>query len=217
MKIKKIRGQRRRWKDINNWVESHKVLDLDYLESSHREYAKINVHPWSGISMLNSEFLVVSGETRKRMIKGLFEIYKSWKLELDKLDEPYYLKIWLYNPHFSKSQVVCAIGNFLNFYESTFHLPGNKKEMTSNDFGSLRQEASQFKWEYALNEEHLDNSVLGSQEDYETLEEFEEKKKLLEDKLKKPHRTIKTEEDFGAATEFYSFYKGDVWLGEIND
>ena len=215
MRVKKIRGQRRRWKDINNWVELHKALDLDYLESSHRDYAKINVHPWSGISMLKSEFPIASGETRRRMIKGLFEIYKSWKLELDKLDEPYYLKIWFYDPHFSNSQVVCAKGNFLNFYESTFSKADIKKEISPNDFGSLMLEASQFDWEYRLDEYHLNNSVMGSREDYETLEEFEEEKKLLEDKLKKPHGTIKTEEAIGGATEFYSFKKGDVWLGEI--
>lgn len=58
MTTKKIRGHKRRWKDMDHWVKTHKNLDVDYVQNSQREYAKISVHPWSGISFLNSQIPV---------------------------------------------------------------------------------------------------------------------------------------------------------------
>lgn len=31
MKLKKIRGHKRKWKAIDNWVAIHKELDIEYL------------------------------------------------------------------------------------------------------------------------------------------------------------------------------------------
>ncbi len=108
MKTKKIRGHKRRWHDIDQWVEYHKNLSLDYLKEYQRDYAKIRAHPWSGISLTNSQTPEPKGLTKTKILNGLIEIYNSWKIELDELDEKYYLKIWLFEPRFSSSQVVCA-------------------------------------------------------------------------------------------------------------
>ena len=214
MITKKIRGHKRRWNDIDQWVESHKNLNLDYLKKYQRDYAKIRVHPWSGISLTNSQTPEPKGETKTKILGGLLEIYDSWKTELDKLGENYYLKIWLFEPRFASSQVVCAIGDYLEFYEKTFYKPEDSKELHPENYGPLKSEIENFNWEYRLDEDHFDNSEPGDPELYATLADYEEDKRRFEKMLKKPHRTTKFKEQIGQATESYSFKKGDVWLGE---
>ncbi len=214
IRTKKIRGHKRRWRHIDNWVETNKYLDIDYLKTNQRDYSKIWVHPWSGISMIGSEIPEFRGKTRKKILKGLIEIYDSWKSALDKLNKPYYLKIWLYEPNFSRSQVVCAIGDLLDFYKITFHDPNDGKRLKSQQYGSLEKEIDQFNWHHRLEEHHFDNTEPGNPDMYDSLEDYEEDKKWFDKMLSKPHRTTQYNEPIGEATESYSFKIGDVWLGE---
>jgi len=214
MKIRKIRGHRRRWNDIEKWIINHKHLNLDFLKDYQRDYAKIRVHPWSGLALCNSIIPEPKHETRKRMISGLIEIYDSWKTTLDKLDEPYYLKIWLFDQRFSKSQVVCAIGEYIDFYENTFYKPDSSKKLTPENYGHLEKQISEFKWEYRLDEDHFDNSELDKLDLYVSIADFEDEKRYFAKMLKKTHRTTTFEEPIGDATELYSFKKGNVWLGQ---
>lgn len=214
MKTKKIRGHKRRWNDIDQWVETHKNLNLDYLKEYQRDYAKIRVHPWSGISLTNSQTPEPKGQTKTKILNGLIEIYDSWKKELDKLDESYYLRIWLFEPRFSNSQVVCAIGDYLDFYENTFFKPDELRTLNPENFGQLNKEIDSFNWEYRLDEDHFDKNEIGTPEEFISQKEFEENKKWFNRIMKKNHRTTKYSEPIGEATESYSFKKGDVWLGE---
>lgn len=214
MKFKKIRGHKRRWNDIEQWVESHKILDLDYLKEYKRDYAKIRIHPWSGITLTNSQTPEPKGQTKVIILKGLIEIYDSWKSELDKLGENYYLKIWLFEPRFASSQVVCAIEDYLEFYENTFYKPDESKKLNSESYGQLKDEIENFNWEYRLDEDHFDNSELDEPDLYATLADYEKDKRRVEKMLKKPHSTTKFKEPIGDVTESYSFEKGYVWLGE---
>lgn len=213
MKTRKIRGHKRRWKEIDNWVDAYKNIDIDSLKSRQRDYAKISVHPWSSISLLNSEILCPTGKTKMKIFKGLIEIYNAWKNELDQLGELYYLKIWLYEPRFLKSQVVCAIGDCLDFYTKTFFKPDDTKVLNPKNYGLLEKEVSQFAWEYCLDEDHFNNNEVGSPDMYKTLEDYEAYKNWFDKKLKKPHRFMKAKEPIGEITEYYSFNRGAVWLG----
>jgi hypothetical protein len=133
MKTKKIRGHKRIWKDIEKWKNANLKLDLEHLKQNERDYAKIGVYPFSAISLTNSQIPEPKTKTKKRILNGLLDIYDSWKNQLDQLNEPYYLKIWLFEPRFSKSQVVCAIGNSIDFYKNTFIFPENTRKF-KNDF-----------------------------------------------------------------------------------
>lgn len=214
MKTKKIRGHKRLWKAIDQWKNANLQLDLETLKFRERDHTKIYVHPYSSISMLTSEFPQPKGETRKRVLNGLFEIYEQWEQQLKSLEEPYYLKIWLYEPRFSNSQVVCAIGNCLHFYDSTFHKPEISKRLNTNNFGSLKHNMSNFSWEYRFDEEHMNNAALGNPDDYYSKEDYNQEKSCIQQKLKKPHRLTTYTEPIGDATEGYSFKKGVVWIGE---
>ncbi len=214
MKTKKIRGHRRRWNEIDQWVETYKNLDIENLKERQRAYVKIRVHPWSGLSLINSQTPEPRGQTKTKMLGGLIEIYDSWKKELDKLGENYYLKLWLFEPRFADSQVVCAISDYVDFYENTFFQPVDSKKLNTTNYGQLKNAMESFNWDYGLDEAHYDDSEPGPPEIYATSADYEEAKRWFEKMLKKPHRTKKFEKPIGGATESYSFKKGDVWLGE---
>ena len=215
MRQKKIRGHNRRHKQIDNWRLDNLSLDLtDYLLNQRdRYYAKIRVHPWSGLSLTNSVTPEPTGKTKQKMLNGLLDIYEDWKKQLDKLGQPYYLKVWLFEPRFSQSQVVCAIGDNVDFYENTFYKPDTNKTIQLDNYGSLKTKLSKLIWDYRLDEDHYDNTEVGEPDIYGSRQDYEETKTWFDNLLKKPHRTHKFKEPIGDTTESYSFKRGDIWLG----
>lgn len=212
MKTKKIRGHNRIWKNIEKWKKANLKLDLENLKNYERDYAKIWIHPFSGISLTNSRNPEPKGETKERILNGLFDIYENWKNQLDELNEPYYLKIWLFEPRFSKSQVVCAIGNSIDFYNTTFNNPEKVEEFKTDFVEIKKKRIENFNWEHKLDEDFMFSTDIGNPEDYETEKEYLEDKKWFNDRLKKKH-TKKTLND---GTESYAFELGKVWIGEKN-
>ncbi len=215
MRQKKIRGHKRRWEDIDNWRLNNLNLNLtDYLLTQSDRYdAKIRVHPWSVLSLTNSVTPQPTGKTKQKILNGLLDIYEDWKNQLDKLGQPYYLKVWLFEPRFSQSQVVCAIGDNVDFYENTFYKPDTNKNIKLENYGSLKTRISKLNWDYRLDEDHYDNTDVGVPEIYATRQDWEDKKKWFGKLLKKPHRKYKFKEPIGETTESYSFKRGDIWLG----
>lgn len=215
MRQKKIRGHNRRQKQIDNWRLDNLSLDLtDYLLNERdRYYAKIRVHPWSGLSLTNSVTPQPTGKTKKKLLNGLLDIYEDWKNQLDKLGQPYYLKVWLFEPRFSHSQVVCAIGNRIDFYENNFFKPDKDKTINLDNYRSLKTRMSKLNWDHRLDEDHYDKNDVGELENYASLQDFEETKKWFDKLLKKPHRTHKLKEPIDDVTEVYLFKRGDLWLG----
>src|SRR5688572_16639298 len=137
MRTRKIRGHRRRHKQIDKWVLDNLSIDLRYYLSNERDrhYAKIRIYPWSGISVTRSAIPEPTRKTKEKMLKGLLDIYHNLKTQLDEIGQPYYLRIWLFDPRFSQSQVVCAIGDSIDFYKDTFFKPDDKKEIPLKKYG----------------------------------------------------------------------------------
>ena len=156
MKYRKIRGHKRRQKHIQKWIDNESVFSLEMLKSRKYWYSKVSVYPWNSLSLIKSQFSEPKAETRNQIIRGLEKIYNNWKLELDKLNEPYYLKIWLYEPRVSKSQVVCAVGERILHYENIF----NKIEYSYKRLGFYTKINSDFRWDLFSDEEFNDEENL---------------------------------------------------------
>jgi len=216
MRTRKVRGHKRRWKQIEEWKNTNLNLDLKYLTEYERDYIKIRVHPWSGLSLRNSSYPEPKGQSKQKILNGLFDIYEEWKKKLEEFEKPYYLKIWLYDNRFSMSQVVCAVGNYIDFYDNTFNKTENREQIDFGNYGSnIRNRVELFNWESHLDEDHFDNTELGKPDDYETIEVYLESKKWFEKLMKKPHNTVKHKEPIGDTLESYLFEKGKIWIGEI--
>jgi hypothetical protein len=212
MRAKRIRGHRRRWRQIETWEELYKKLDLSALKQSERTIARICVHPWNSLSVTNSKIPEPKGETRDRILLGLTGIYTSWKSQLDIIGEPYYLKIWLFEPQLSMSQVVCAIGGSIDFYKNTFSVPHAVKPFNPVPYGKLVDRLEQFEWEHRIHEEHILNTDLFPADAIRNSQDDSKVKRAI---LKRPHRVTHLIDPIDGATRVYSFRLGNVWLGEI--
>ena len=206
---KKIRGHKRIWKHIDSWIASSERLDLDHVKNYQRDYSKVWVRPYSNLCMGNSSIPAPKGKTRQKIIDGLFKIHAQWKKQLDTLNETYYLKIWFYHPNVSKSQIVCAIGDFINFYDITFHNPKEDKPFPFNSRG--------LQWEHRIDENHFnEEDIEGDIDEWASEEDFLANKKWIEKRLKKPHRISQEKYDDGVIKTYHSFKNADVWLGSAN-
>jgi hypothetical protein len=214
MRIKKIRGHRRKWEQIKKWRKSNLNLNLEHLENYGRRYCKIRVHPWSGISITNSIYSQPKRRTKQEILKGLIDIYESWKETLDTKGQPYYLKIWLYEPRLALSQVVCAVGENIDFYEKTFNKCEVNRKHDNKTLGALESRIEGFNWECYLDEEHYDNTFVGKPEDYVSYDDYQESKVWFGRLMKRPHKTKYLKEPIGDVTELYRFKQGYVWIGE---
>jgi len=95
-------------------------------------------------------------------------IYDSWKTELEKLNKPYYLKIWLYEPRISKSQVVCAIDDKIEYYDNIFE----KADFKENNSSFTKQLSSDFNWQPTVDEEpYWESELLWPIDQYERIED----------------------------------------------
>ena len=78
------------------------------------------VDPWSRLSLIDSIYPEPTGDCEYLLIKGVQNIYQSWKDSLEELQTPYYLQIWLRENYISRSQIVCAIDEIKDFYDEAF-------------------------------------------------------------------------------------------------
>jgi len=209
VRLQKIRGHKRRHRAIQQWRLDNLELRLDLIEKYDYDNIDIVVHPWCDISIINSAIPEPKGKTKQLMLNGLIDIYHSWKEQLNKIGQPYYLKIWLYEPRFSKSQVVCAFGERIEHYEKFFFKPNQTPELKLTTFGNVKDKLKKLSWGYYLDEDHFENDYIGERKDYLTHADFEENKRWFIKMMKKPHRTTKVND----TTEFFSFKKGNLWLG----
>jgi hypothetical protein len=129
---------------------------------------------------------------------------------LDKTGKPYYLKIWLFEPRFSMSQVVCAVGDAIDFYNTAFEISDCSGTLNPDNYGKLKSRLADFSWKNRLDADYYDNHEVGSPDLFASMEDYENHKKWFAKLLKKPHKTHGINE----TTESYCFPKGIVRLGE---
>jgi hypothetical protein len=163
--------------------------------------------------MQNSSVPPPNGKTKRDILNALLDIHDNWKKQLDKLGQAYYLKVWLFEPRFSSSQVVCAIGDYRDYYNDTFFKPDFSKELNPRNYGKMQERVSKLKWDFRLDEDTHDNSDLPEPEDYASRKEYEESVIWFNKLLKRPHRTEKLKEKIGNIHEMYLFRRGYVWVG----
>lgn len=211
IKYKKIRGQNRRLNAINDWIEEHKILNTSLLKNEKREFVKFSVDPWNRISLTKSEFPEPNGIFKEALINGLFEIYNTWKIQLDSLNKEYYLKMWLFEKNLRKSQIVCSIDEKIDFYENTFEKveDQNLKNETFN-FENLKEKATNYQWEKALDHLYIESDYVGEKSEYKNEKEYFDSKNWFENVVQKKYIR---KDPFGKDDFFYVLENDIVWIG----
>ncbi|MGK0448904.1 MAG: hypothetical protein ACJA2M_002705 [Polaribacter sp.] len=210
MRTQKIRGHSRRQKQIDSWVKNCSDLDLNNLKETNYEYAKVWIHPWSGITFKNSWVPEPKRTTRNKIVQGLLEIYNSWKSQLDEMNKDYYLKIWLYEPRISESQVVCAVGVKIDYYQNLFEINDSKKTKKPTQFSV----ANDFQWDIGMDYDFIEKSELIVPRDgYINEGAYKYDKYLLKKCISKQFKSREVNYSGHTDTLFY-IPKGTVWIGQ---
>ena len=215
-RTKKIRGHKKIQRRIQNWIEQNRTINISNFLANKYCYAYVSFNPYFNISINNSNIAEPKKETRTQIILGLQEIYNNWKIELDKLNQPYFLKIYLFEPRISKSQVICAIGREKMEYYENFYRIADKNKSTFNFHKIL---SSDFKWKT-----HLDDDIYSEQElltpeiYYQSKEDYNYCRNFLK-KLKKKYNKVEGKSWYGFEEDnetdyFYYLPKGIVSIGE---
>ncbi len=211
VKYKKIRGLKRKVAKIQNWIEEYLELDIEQLSKHKYRYSKVYVQPWDNLTLTKSEIPEPKGKAKKEIINGLEKIYDSWKKELDKINQPYYLKIWLNEPRLSKSQVVCALGERIEHYENLF----TEADFKQNDSSFTKQMSSDFKWEPKLDECHYwKNDLLWPIDQYDKIENAYSDRRLLKKLENADIKKEKTTYSDGTEDTIFFVPVGKIWIGE---
>jgi len=153
MHTKKIRGHKRIHRTIERF--KHAILDIDiytYIKKNNRIFITLDIHPWNSLSVTNSIVPQPKGKTKLYMLKALLDIYDYCHSQLQQLSEPYYCKLWLFERFFSHSQIVCATGIFIDYYETTFRKLVQKKHYPYDNFTLYNEQLKQFTWQIFINE-----------------------------------------------------------------
>ncbi|MBL1224120.1 hypothetical protein [Enterococcus sp. BWR-S5] len=114
-KKRKIRGWKRKVRKIEQWKNTYLELDQEALAKYNREYVKVWIAPFFSLQKHTIPLWY-----KRLVIQALLDIYSSWQQQLVKLDEPYYLKVWIFEKDFMWSQVVVSVRSALHFYDETF-------------------------------------------------------------------------------------------------
>lgn len=211
---KKIRGHLRRHRLIDQWILDHTSIDLVSCLSRHDTYyTRICVHPWSGLNFTNSITPIPRGKTRQKMIQGLLYIYDNWKKQLDSLGQPYYLKIWLFEPRIMKSEVICAIGDAANSYTKFLTETQQEKIFISEKWGASKFHLEKYHWECCTDQEYYFDNHVEESSCYASIHEYKEAVREFARLLKKPHKAVPMNMTGSNITESYIFKKGDIWIG----
>lgn len=211
VRYKKNRGLKRKVANIQNWINGYSELNIGHLTKHKYEYAKVYVDPWDNLTLTDSQIPEPKGKAKKDILNGLEKIYDSWKTELEKLNKPYYLKIWIYEPRISKSQVVCAIDEKIEYYENIFE----KADFKRNSSSFTNQLSSDFNWQPKVDEEpYWESDLLWPIDQYEKIEDSYSDRRLLTKLKKGNYKNKEIDSPNGNKDTIYLLPKGKIWVGE---
>ncbi|WP_235976322.1 hypothetical protein [Niallia circulans] len=179
-------------------------LDMDYLRNYQRQYEKLWIHPFYGL-----ERRTPPNWYNSLLLDAMIEVYLEWHQKMKKEDVDFYLKLWLYDPHFINSQIVVAYRNCLDFYDETFKRRQENKRFPFDKFHSLRDKLEQFEWDLHIESDYYDENDLN-----EWLEEGALTEKEVSRIKEKAYDAVRIKEEDGSFLQ-YSLDKGDVWIGTL--
>ncbi|MCF0071398.1 hypothetical protein LZD49_13025 [Dyadobacter sp. CY261] len=192
---KKIRGWKRRIKEIDRWFEAYKMPDLDRFKTKGEDYVKIRISPWNLVCERippNWYFRLIA--------QKLVLIHDIWKDIFESQQIPYDLQIWLNYPNTIRSRIVCAKVESFGEIRDNYYRESTKNNILPPMWASHVKELKNFTWQQHDDEDFAFKNLeyLDSQEIDELLKfGFNEDKIIID----------------GVEDTRYSRKVGNVWIG----
>jgi len=192
----KIRGWKRRLKHIDSWFEDNKEPNFEAFNYYQEDYVKIRIDPWNRLCERNPPVWY-----SRIILSKLIKIYNHWDEEYKKLETPYDLQLWLNDPNFIRSEVVCAKVDKPSDQRNNYFRKSNKQiDFPLGKWNSRENNLKVFKFELFKDENF-------SFEKMESLNQ-EDIAELLAEGYEKDTITID-----GKSENRYSQEVGNFWVG----
>jgi len=196
---KKIRGWKRRIKELDHWFEYYRNVDIESFLYRGEAYVKIQIDPWNRMHERTPPAWYF-----KLILARLIKIHHEWKDMFEKLSVPYDLQVWLNNPHTQRSQVVCARVDHPGKTRSNYYRKSNEeKDFLYEKWGKSPYNLSDFDWE-------LYDDELFVFKNLDQLQEHEIKN-LLRNGFSEQRIVLNEKEEVQ-----FSKKVGDVWIGRFS-
>lgn len=213
MRTRKIRGLKRRQKNIDLWFAAHKQIDYKLLNQHSYYYCKAKIDPWS--NLFNSS--KYPSNYRQQLFGRLLDIYELWHEQLKSKYNKFYLAVWLFDNRFIDSQVVAAIGERTEYYETMWYYHDNPLEFPTQLFHNESERTNLFSWKSTDDEDLLfESNFLNEKiEDYYSRPDFYEEQRYYRKLLKSntPTRMIGGEQGNDPEKAFV-IKQGNIWIGK---
>jgi len=211
----KIKGLKRRQKELDDWIECYNTVDIDSLKEYGYTYAKAKFGPWSN---LFCDRPYPKGYKRQ-LFTSLINFYFDWQKEIEKHFDKYYLSIWISTPNFLNSQIVAAIGDSISHYENLFEKSEKSFNFPLKEFPHEAERIKLFDWnlhndyQYYHESEFLGDTVEDflNPKDFYSWQRFY--KKLLKDNV--PIKLVDTED--GKKEKVFCKPNGHIFVGNIRN
>ncbi len=198
---KKIRNWPTLIKRLATLKEEHLFHSLDHmkssLEDSHSFYMKLYVDPFYRLEKRNPPLWF-----RKLFIQALCDVYDNWQQYAQQLGIPYYLKIWIFEPNFTQSQIAFGIDERITWYENLFTAHDQNVTFPHEKYSFKPDDCTHaLRWEFAKDLDVVEK------------EDFANRhwNKLIKENKIWPTAQYKEVEP---ELELYMFYVGDLWIGD---
>ena len=200
--MKKNRGQNRILKTIERTIQDDSNLDMNFLNLE--KYFNFQFDDWYG------DNVATTGKSRKFIIQNLFTIYFKWKAELLKQNKVFYLAMWLHEPRLIKSEIVCAIGDKIAYYQNEAFMESNNLiQLNPNHYGSLSEQFKKFDWSKKLDPEpYHEFEINWPKEQYALMKEYKSDKKFFKKLVARRFHVVEKDSE-----KIYFNPEGIVWVG----
>ena len=206
---------------MNKYVP-HIKSTLRYLkrELGSKEYTRIDLNSLIAEGYYNIQIeeqvgqpCRVKGELRRLVLQILLTTLGEWKIELDKLNQDYYLAIWIREPWILTSEVVCAIGDTIAYYENNCFIDHkNLNHLDYRKYGSAANELERLVWTRKYDERSYDETAINWPRNlYSSDKVYFYNQRIYRKILAKEFHVEATNKGL-----VYYYPIGDVWVGKFN-
>lgn len=138
---KKVRGWKRRIRQLERLRLAHRELDVDALRQGGVDYVKIWLDPWNRLVPRNPPYWY-----RRRILAAFIDIFDAWRERLEGAGEPHYLELWLFDPDFHRTQVVAVMGDRIASYQTLFDPAEARAARPPARYDDASYDLSRFRW-----------------------------------------------------------------------